>query len=350
MRNQRYVTGFQRMLHEADAFLSCCELDPLHTRLMQESLNQLRQDFFADKMIPALVFPEMTREALGHDPSAIFDTLGAVHFFFYGFLDLTDDVEDRDLKGDLWQDMGEPAAINIGTSLLFLSFNLLNSLALAPELKLRLHQQFSEAGYALTVGQHRDLLSFRTSTYQEHTVEDALTTHLLKTGTSLALYLTSTACAAGANLTVQAHFEALGHALGIVLQILGDWRDTEVPCSPDFANRCQSVPLSLLQSQASAEDRLYLSHLSRQAHEASMSPDGQTTLPFEMYRYLLRKYAVVTHVQVLLDRYLAQASDCLHALAQQGVNIAGFTDFLARFPRLCASDHASAVPQEVDGL
>ena len=81
-----------------------------------------------------------------------------------------------------------------------------------------------------------------------------------------------------------------------------------------------------------------------------MSPDGQTTLPFEMYRYLLRKYAVVTHVQVLLDRYLAQASDCLHALAQQGVNIAGFTDFLARFPRLCASDHASAVPQEVDGL
>lgn len=350
MRNQRYLPGFLRTLHQVDSFLHRCQLDPLHTRLMQQSLNQLRQDFFADKMIPALVFPEMTRAALGHEPSVLFDTLGAVHFLFYGFLDLTDDVEDRDLKGFLWQDVGEPAAINIGTSLLFLSFNMLNTLALTPEVKLRLHEQFSEAGYALTVGQHRDLLSFRTSTYQVHTVEEALTTHLLKTGSSLALYLTSTACAAGASLAVQANFESLGHALGIVLQILGDWRDTEVPCSPDFANACQSVPLSLLRGLVDAQDGIYLSRLLEQAREASKKPVDPNLLPFDLYRYLLRKYRVIVPVQALLDRYREQAEIHMRALHQQGVNTQGFADFLARFPQLCGSDHASAVSQEVDGL
>jgi geranylgeranyl pyrophosphate synthase len=345
MRNQRHVPGFQRMLYRVDSFLQECQLDPLHTRLMQQSLNQLRQDFFADKMIPALVFPEMTREALGQEDSAVFDTLGAVHFLFYAFLDLTDDVEDRDLKGALWQDIGEPAAINIGTSFLFLSFNLLNTLPLSPELKLHLYQQFSEAGYALTAGQHRDLLSFRSSTYQTHTVEDALTTHLLKTGSSLALYLTSTACVAGATEELQSEFESLGHTLGILLQILGDWRDTETPFSPDFVNACQSVPLSLLSSLVSAEDALYLSRLLAQAHL-----DEMHLMPFDLYRYLLRKYRVIEHVQALLDRYYAQAMKGLQRLHQQGVNVRGFSDFLARFPRLCGSDHALAVSAEVDGL
>ena len=350
MRNQRYLPAFQRMLFVADRFLKACELDPLHTRLIQQSLNQLRHDFFIDKMVPALVFPEMTRQALGQEPSPVFDALGAVHFFFYGFLDLTDDVEDRDLKGFLWQDMGEPAAINIGTSLLFLSFHLLSSLSLEPELKLGLYHQFSAAGYALTAGQHRDLLSSRTSTYQPPILEEALTTHLLKTGSSLSLYLTSTAMLAGASLEVLDTFESLGHALGVFLQVLGDWRDTELPCSPDFANGCQSVPLSLLRSVVNAEDGLFLDALLAKAQQGALkqsaSPD---LLPFEMYRYLLRKYEIAAQTQGVLNRYREQAVRQLQNLQAQGVSTDGFTDFLERFPSLCGSDHASTVRGSVDG-
>lgn len=351
MRNQRYLPAFQRMLSVADRFLYACQLDPLHTRLIQQGLNQLRQDFFIDKMIPALIFPEMTRQALGYDASPLFDALGAVHFFFYGFLDLTDDVEDRDLKGFVWQDIGESAAINIGTSLLFLSFNLLNTLPVDPALKLSLYQQFSEAGYALTVGQHRDLLSFRTSTYQVHTLDDALTTHLLKTGSSLALYLTSTASVAGASLHVVDVLESLGHALGIFLQVFGDWRDTEIPCSPDFSNGCQSVPLSLLQSLMNTEDSAFLDRMLTQARQGALkTPTSSDTLPFDMYRYLLRKYEIAEQTQGVLNRYRDQAEIHLKSLQKQGVITDGFTDFLARFPLLCGSDHASTVRESVDGL
>lgn len=351
MRNQRYVPAFQRMLLVADDFLKACELDPLHTRLIQASLNQLRHDFFIDKMVPALVFPEMTRQALGFAPSPLFDALGAVHFFFYGFLDLTDDVEDRDLKGFLWQDIGEPAAINIGTSLLFLSFNLLNSLPLESELKLNLYGQFAEAGYALTVGQHRDLLSLRSSTYQVPTLDDALTTHLLKTGSSLALYLTSTAALAGASLEIRDTFESLGHVLGIFLQVLGDWRDTELTYSPDFANGCQSVPLCLLRSRVNEEDGLFLDALLAKAHEGALrQPAATDPLPFDMYRYLLRKYEIVGHTQAVLNRYWDQASQHLDSLQRQGVNTDGFRGFLERFPSLCGSDHVETVSGSVDGL
>lgn len=326
MRNQRYLPELLSTLRVVDDWLLRSELDPLHRRLLQQSLAPLRQDFFADKLIPALIFPVLTWEAMEQEPQTAFVQLAAVHFLFYGFLDLTDDVEDRDLSGALWEDVGEGAAINAGTSLLFLSLNLLHALPVSASVKLDLHRQFSEAGYCLTVGQQRDLLSHR---WPEQGIAEVLQTHLLKTGSSVALYLRSTATLAGATAMQCQQWEALGHALGIGAQILGDWRDTEDTPGSDFANGCESVPLQLLRQRVDAKDAAFLAQLLVQARHGQ-----EEALPFDMYRYLLRKYAVREAVLDLMGVYQQRIEASLQALAKTGINTAGFHPFVERLLRL----------------
>lgn len=324
MRNQRYLPEFLSVLHEVDDFLLRSELDPVHRRLMQQSLDPLRQDFFADKLVAALIFPALTREALGQKPARCFTQLAAVHVLFYGFLDLTDDVEDRELSGMLWQELGESVAINTGASLLFLSLNLLHELEAPVPVRLDLFRQFSEAGYFLTVGQQRDLLSSR---WPDQGVESVLQTHLLKTGSSVALYLRSTASLAGATPEQCEGFEALGQSLGILAQILGDWRDTEQG-GADFINGCESVPLQILRARLRAEDALFLSRLQEQAREPG------NPLPLAMYRHLLQKYGVREAVAQLMHDYQERAASCVQQLAKSGVNTTLFLPFLERLAHL----------------
>lgn len=324
MRNQQYLPGFLALLAEVDHLLHRSALDPLHRRLLQHSLDILRQDFFEDKLIPALLFPILAREALGVSPAPVFNQLGAAHFLFYGFLDITDDVEDRDLKGLLWQDLGEPAAINIGSSLLFLSQQMLHEMDIPAPLKLALLASFSEAGYLLTVGQHRDLLSARNPAQG---VQGSLNTHLLKTGSSIALYLVTSAQLAGASSRMIEAFESLGHDVGVLMQIFGDWRDTEKKDSPDFANGCESVPLQLLRAHVDDADRAYLERLLLEAK-------NHTPLPFELYRYLLRKYQIRGVVNQWISHYHKQAVSHLQTLEGLGCEVESFYDFLARFKPL----------------
>src|SRR5690606_3566183 len=100
---------------------------------------------------------------------------------------------DQDLDPRLWQNLSPALAINTGTSLLFLAYLMLQELAVlgvSDQMIARLYPLFSEAGWRLTCGQHRDL-AFALSA--QASPDDVLRTHSLKTGTSVSLYLHSTA-------------------------------------------------------------------------------------------------------------------------------------------------------------
>ncbi len=320
MLNLAYLPRFQRLVQTCDAYLLRCQLDEMHTRLLHRSLQQLTRDFFRDKIIPALTFPALAWDVLGMPEHRDIDTLSAVHFLFYCFLDLTDDVEDQDLEGALWEQLGEAAAINTGTSLLFLSLTLLEELEASASVQLELHRQFTRAGFLLCAGQHRDLLSHR---LPELEVEDALTTHLLKTGSSVGLYLISTATLARAPEEIKQAFYGLGQSLGVAAQIMGDWVDTREPWIPDFVNRCQSVPLLLLKEAASEADAQYLKALEYQAKTRAEA--------HEIYRYLLQKYEVADRLNAHLRQYKQHAREYLRVLNQAGYDTGVFADFLERY-------------------
>ena len=316
MRNKDFYPQFRAVLCEIEAWLQERDVDETHHRLMQRALGKLRRDFLADKVFPAMLVPTLAWQALGRQESDALYVLNAAHFLFYAFLDLTDDVEDHELSDPLWQQLGEPLAINAGTSLLFAALLMLDRLEKAGIRQKRIEQLrrlFSEAGWALTIGQHRDLASWR---WQDLDTAFVLETHKLKTGTSVRLYLESAALLAGAKPAQQQHFAALGQNLGLMVQILGDWLNLQQPLSSDLKNHCQSLPLVLLRQQLPLTDADTFQAAWTGAADPSTALAANTVI-----RHLLHKHAIAGPMNALLSHYRQRALEELERLRRSGCEV-----------------------------
>lgn len=334
MYNQTYFPDFYRMLNQTEHLLGRHIQDDHHYRLIQRALGKLRGEFVQDKVIPALLAPSLCWHALGRESEAAFDGLNAAHFLFYAFLDLTDDAEDQDLDPRLWQNLSNALAVNTGTSLLFLAYLMLQELTLlgvSTAIIARLQQLFSEAGWRLSCGQHRDL-AFALSA-QAHP-DDVLRTHSLKTGTSVSLYLQSAAVLAQATPEQQELMAELGQAMGMMIQIRGDWldlHDPQDPISSDFKNQCINLPLAILD--------LDLSEADREIYRASQQTRQQGRTAHDLMRYLLAKYAIVESADHHLESYRQQAQKRLYCLAQTGCNTQALSHFIKRIIPLTQSNY-----------
>lgn len=323
MLNQTYYPVFREVLRETELLLSELHEDDSHYRLLQRSLGKLRQDFLKDRVFPALIVPGLAWQALGRENSRALWVLNAAHYLFYAFLDLTDDIEDHELTDPLWRQLGDPLAINAGTGLLFASLLMLDRLK--GEVKSArtidaLRRLFILAGWQLTAGQHRDLASSRAGVLSAETV---LRTHQLKTGTSVGLYLESAALLAGAKPAQRRHFAALGRALGVMVQIRGDWVNVLTPFSSDLANGCQSLPLALLRGRLEGQDKdIYLAALQQ-------APQDQAA--HDIVRHLLNKYTVTEPMHELLEARRTEVMSLLKRLQGSGCEIAELERFVARF-------------------
>ncbi len=334
MYNEQHFPDFYRMLIQTEHLLALHNQDSDHYRLIQRALGKLRAEFAQDKVIPALLAPGLCWQALGRASEPALDGLNAAHFLFYAFLDLTDDAEDQDLDPRLWQNLGPALAVNTGTSLLFLAFLMLQELTLLgvrAEIVARLHQLFSQAGWLLSCGQHRDL-SFAQN--GKATPKDVLKTHALKTGTSVSLYLHSAAVLAEASLPQQQGMADLGQALGVMVQIRGDWLDLFDPRNPissDFENHCINLPLALLEQSLNSADRdLYLA-----SHQTSKQ--GRTA--HDLVRYLLNKYDIIEPANDSLESYRQQAHSALLTLQNLGCETTALSHFVERIIPLTQKNH-----------
>lgn len=326
MLNEVYYPQLRAVLFQIEAFLAVWDPDQSHYRLIQRALAKLRQDFLADKIFPAMVVPTLAWKALGRLEGPALHTLNAAHFLFYAFLDLTDDVEDQELKDPIWTQLGAPLAINAGTSLLFGALLMLDRLT---ECKVKtrqveaLRRLFIEAGWFLTVGQHRDLASSRA---YHLSADDVLKTHRLKTGTSVRLYLESAALLAGAKAPQQKYFAVLGEAMGVMVQIIGDWRNLQQPISSDLHNRCQSLPLVLLQQHLPITDlEIY------QAAILGATRESTAIGANDVIRHLLHKHKISKPLNELLSQSRNKALESLENLRRSGCEVRELHQFVSRF-------------------
>lgn len=324
---QAFLT-LRAMLLEIDGLLADVSLDPLHERLLQRVLDKLRSEFMAQKIFPALLAPAMAWRALHLDPEdRRLHVLCAAHMLFYAFLDITDDVEDQELSAPIWRQLGPALAINAGTSLMFLSQLMLarlDSCGVSERIQHQLSQLFMQAGWCLSVGQHRDLSSPRLR--DELTPADVLNTHLLKTGSSVRLYLESVAVLLELPPTGRADLAELGECLGVLVQILGDWHNVQQAFSSDLANGCATLPLVMLQAQVSSSDleTLRVAQATAPHQEAAHA----------IVRHLLSKYATHTALNALILERRQQASACLDRLQAAGCETTELLRFLKRFQRI----------------
>lgn len=328
MRNQEYLLAYRQALQQISQLLAQWSQDPHHERLLLRSLDKIQAEFMADQVIPALTLPTLTWQALKQPESKAQDLLNATHLLFYAFLDITDDVEDQDLQTSPWQVFGPTAgpalATNVGSSLLFLSMLMLDQFAtldLPQQQVNRLKMGFMQAGWLLTVGQHRDLASFRI----DQPPEGVLTTHRLKTGTSVRWYMESTALLANAPAEICSQLAEFGETLGMMLQLWGDWMDVQDSISADFANHCQNYPLTLLKHRLSEEDRPYYAALQASAEH----------LPAHWgLKQLLKKYQIEAACAEPLEALRQQAQANLKALQDSGYDTWALNRFLKRISPL----------------
>lgn len=331
MQNARYLTDVLAALAQIDQLLTQQGQDAMHTRLLQHALTRLRDDFIEDRVFSALSLPLLAWQAMPpqlqqrlEDPAAL-SVLNAAHLLFYAFLDLTDDVEDQELQPRFWQDLGEPLAINTGTSLLFLSQLMLQRLSLyrvESQSIYQLTQAFALAGWRLSCGQHRDLYGWRQPDLKP---EDVLQTYRLKSGTSVALYLQGAGLLVDAPADVLEQLTELGLALGVAAQLRGDWLNLQQAWSSDFANGSASYPLLLLQQEMMKQDPKLWRALKQRAASDVRAHD--------LLRWLLSRHRLHQPIEEQLELLLQQAKDRLYQLKLLGGEIGPLESFITRFQR-----------------
>ena len=324
MSNERFYLLFRQVFLEVEQVLRQWQTDSAQSRQLNAALDKLRRDFFSDKVFPALIGPWLAWQAL-HPESQTYAlaTLGAAHTLFYAFLDLTDDVEDHELSETDWPPDSEPVAINTGTGLLFLALLALERLSkqgVSQEVIAHLRLMFCQAGWSLTAGQHRDLISpqgvFKSP-------DEAILTMKLKTGTSVKLYFQTAAHLAGASAEVENCFAQLGEEIGIMSQMRGDYLNIwEYLPSSDLSNRCQTLPVLIGLEQLSGSDRETLLTALEQA--------DQDQAAHTVIRYLLDKCQCRLYLNRYLEERLLKARIYLKELAKAGVQVDELDLFLAR--------------------
>lgn len=179
--------------------------------------------------------------------------IAAAWYPMYLASDLLDKVEDREFTPDDAVRSPEQA-INLGTSLIFLSSHRL-SLIQRPGSSARAGAIFSSQGFAATTGQHRDLLA--TTLSVNDALEDYWQAIILKSGS---VFRAATAGGAAAGTSDEMVINRLGDygtAVGVMLQLLDDGRDILKTSDGVIQGWEVSLPLLLYLLATGAENIIF---------------------------------------------------------------------------------------------
>lgn len=327
MSNAAFFPYFQALQTQVETLLLQHCPDPTLQRLLWAVLAKLQAEFADNRVFPALLGPYLAWETLGQEPDARLVHLGTAHLLFYAFLDITDDAEDHDLDRDPWHELGPELAINAGTALQFLALMALDPLrtvGIAPSRVDRLRQAFIQAGWHLASGQHRDLYRRKAPSWEP---AEALETVRLKTGSSVRLYFETPAILAASRPKVCRALAACGEALGVIMQIHGDYQDlVEHAISPDLRDGLITYPVRLAYAALPPAQQKTLSVAVVQA------PRSQPA--HAIVRHYLQHTQVPQQLNTALQPYRDRVHQACDFLTRQGYDPSGIAGLLDRLKPL----------------
>lgn len=327
MSNAAFFPYFRALQTEVETLLLQQCPDSTLQRLLWAVLAKLQAEFADNRVFPALLGPYLVWEALGQKVDVRLVHLGTAHLLFYAFLDITDDAEDHDLDRDPWRELGPELAINAGTALQFLSLLALDRLSEAGVKSApiaRLRQAFITAGWHLASGQHRDLYRRKDPSWEP---SEALETVRLKTGSSVRLYFETPAILAAVRPKVCRALADCGEALGVIMQIHGDYQDVvEHAISPDLRDGLITYPVRLAYAALPPQQQETL------AVAVAQAPRSQPA--HAIVRHYLQQTQVPQRINAALQPYRDQVHQTLDFLTRQGYDPSGIASFLERLKPL----------------
>jgi geranylgeranyl pyrophosphate synthase len=216
--------------------------------------------------------------------------IGAFCLLYVGSLDLFDDVQDDDLGGTPYQDVGAPIAINSALTLLFLALDALRrAIELEPEPSVQAEYLalFNRVSLAAATGQHVDLLGEAGVV----SPDDVLAMQQAKTS-SVALVAECGALLARCGAENRKRYRVVGESLAQLVQIVDDLRDIfGKDVSPDLATAKITYPIACFRVRGSHEK------LERFDALVAALPDSLPRI-----RDLMYEVGVVEDCAVMLER------------------------------------------------
>lgn len=273
--------------------------------LQRAVLAKSRAAFDRDGHWPIVDFPLAIHRQLNGDPRPG-TAIAAACLLFYSFADVIDDAQDHDLTPDPWERWGWEQAVNTGTSLLFLCLQSLHDL-LPPDKVGPVSEIFVRAGFAMTAGQHVDLIG---QGGEIPGVSEYLQMIEGKSGASFGAYAAATAALNGLPSARVKDFAEMGRALGGLFQMLNDTYELwDSRYSPDYANGRLSLPIVLAHEQ--------LQGVLREAFLALLSEPPSLELQYDLVM-LMERGGIKEYATLRIEVYRKRAQ----ALAQQ-LGVAG---------------------------
>nr|MDQ3043890.1 polyprenyl synthetase family protein [Chloroflexota bacterium] len=234
-----------------------------------------------------------------------------------------DDIQDRSElrrhRSTVWRLWGEAQAINAGDALFaaaHLPLYSLNATGLAPELVLRLADEFARTTIAIVQGQVLDI-------GMEGQEDTGVAAYLQmidgKTAAIVRYAAWAGALLGGADPSTAARFGEFGHSLGLGFQIrddaLGIWgseAETGKAPSDDIRRRKRSLPLLLLRERVNGADSATITALDTKPNLDDADIDT--------FLHLLDHYFVRADVEARLKHFHDRARVALLASAESGPN------------------------------
>lgn len=217
--------------------------DSLQMKLLQASVGMIRERAPINPIGDPLAIFYLIVKAWKQEPDKQAEHLAAFCILYILALDLFDDVQDEDLSGKPYEEVGPSIAINNAIALLFLALDELRmGIQLEPdeERKLAYLEVFNRISILAVNGQHRDLMGEQGA----RTSQEILEMQLAKTS-SLALVAECAALYAGCSKDTIQRYRQASEQMVLLVQIVDDIRDIfGKSLSPDLATGKATYPLA----------------------------------------------------------------------------------------------------------
>ena len=203
--------------------LDTAEFDPTQRDLLLKTAAKSKRASEGNPLSEPLSLFYLIVKANGRELDEQGQELALFLHFYLLSLALFDDVQDDDLAGTPYAEIGPPIAINSALTLLFLALNALRrAMRLEAESARRMKylELLNETSLLAVAGQHRDLLGDRGTC----TPSEVLARHQSKTSTPSLLCQTA-AIFAGCDELRGASYRRVGENLALLVQLVDDVRD-----------------------------------------------------------------------------------------------------------------------------
>ena len=246
--------------------------------------------------------------------------------------DIQDNDEERRHRPTVWKIWGRAQAINAGTAtkvIAGLTINEYKSLGFDPQKILDMHMLLEETVLTLLDGQFLDI-SFEGRS--DITMDEYLSMIQKKTGALIAASLKAGAMAGSDRPDTWEQFYRIGMTMGTAFQIrddiLGIWGSAEIvgkPTGSDIMKKKKSLPIVHLFSNASTEEREFISAI----YDKRELKNPEITVVIG----LLDKKGSRRYAENLVSQYSAECLDMILGLPvreEYKQELAGITNYLSK--------------------